>query len=110
MDEPPDAFRIDEDHRDDGTVALRLRGELDLASADVVQQRLDELSAARTPVLLDLDALSFMDSSGLRIVLQAAELGRAGDWPFSLTPGSQQVRDLFASAGITDRLPIVPSA
>jgi anti-sigma B factor antagonist len=109
MDEPPDAFRIDEDHRDDGTVVLRLRGELDLASADVVQQRLDELAAAGTPVLLDLDALSFMDSSGLRIVLQAAETSRAGDWRFSLTAGSAQVRDLFASAGIADRLPIVPA-
>ena len=106
MDQLPDAFRIDEDHRDDGTVVVRLRGEFDLASADAVQQRLDALQAGGQPVLLDLDTLAFMDSSGLRVVLQAVEAARERGWAFTLTPGSPQVRDLFASAGITGRLPI----
>ena len=106
MDEPPDAFRIDEDRSDDAVV-LTLHGELDLASADNVQQRLDALAEAGTPVRLDLDDLRFMDSSGLRVVLQAAETSRETGWVFSMTPGSEQVRTLFASAGITGRLPIV---
>jgi anti-sigma B factor antagonist len=106
MDEPGDAFRIDE-HRTEDAVVLTLHGELDLASADGVQQRLDALAAAHTPVRLDLDGLRFMDSSGLRVVLQAAETSRATGWAFTITPGSEQVRTLFASAGITGRLPIV---
>ena len=101
-----DQLRIEEAH-DEGTVVLTLHGELDLASADGVQRRLDELCAAGTPTRLDLDELAFMDSSGLRVVLQAAESGREGDWRFTLTPGSDQVRQLFASAGVADRLPIV---
>jgi len=101
-------FRIDED-RADSAVVLRLRGDLDLASADAVAQRLDALEAAGEPVVLDVDRLSFMDSSGLRVVLQAAENSRTGSWSFSLTAGSEQVRNLFASAGVTDRLPIVPA-
>lgn len=104
----PDRFAIDES-RDDGVVVLTLRGELDLASADAVQSRLDELAAAGQAARLDLDELAFMDSSGLRVVLQAAERSRTGGWPFSLTAGSEQVRHLFASAGVTDRLPIVPA-
>ena len=107
-DPPTEEFRIEEDRRD-GTVILRLRGELDLASADQVQQRLDALQAAGEPVLLDVDRLLFMDSSGLRVVLQAAENSRRSDWTFTLTAGSEQVRNLFASAGVTDRLPIVPA-
>src|SRR5829696_2467881 len=98
MDEPGDAFRIDE-HRTEDAVVLTLHGELDLASADGVQQRLDVLAAAGTPVRLDLD--------GLRVMLQAAETSRATGWAFTITPGSEQVRTLFASAGITGRLPIV---
>jgi anti-anti-sigma factor len=101
-------FRMDED-RADSAVVLRLRGELDLASADSVAQRLDALEAAGEPVVLDVDRLSFMDSSGLRVVLQAAENSRAGSWSFSLTAGSEQVRNLFSSAGVTERLPIVPA-
>ena len=99
-------FRIDEG-TDDGTVVLTLHGELDLASADEVHRRLDALFGARTPTRLDLDDLAFMDSSGLRVVLQAAESGRTGEWAFTLTPGSQQVRQLFRSAGVAERLPIV---
>ncbi len=102
-----DEFRIEEGRRD-GVIVLRLRGDLDLASADSVAERLDALSAAGEAVLLDLDSLAFMDSSGLRVVLQAAETSRTSGWRFTLTPGSEQVRNLFASAGVTDRLPIEP--
>jgi anti-sigma B factor antagonist len=107
-DAPTEQFRMEE-HRRDGSVVLRLRGELDLASADTVAQRLDALAEAGEAVVLDVDHLSFMDSSGLRVVLQAAEHRRKSGWRFSLTAGSQQVRNLFASAGVTDRLPIVPA-
>jgi two-component system OmpR family sensor kinase len=106
-DDVSEEFRIEEARRN-GTVVLRLRGDLDLASADAVAERLDALSAAGEPVLLDLDNLAFMDSSGLRVVLQAAETSRTSGWRFTLTPGSRQVRNLFASAGVTDRLPIEP--
>jgi two-component system OmpR family sensor kinase len=108
-DDVSEEFRIEEGRRN-GVVVLRLRGDLDLASADAVAERLDALSAAGEPVLLDLDNLAFMDSSGLRVVLQAAETSRTSGWRFTLTPGSQQVRNLFASAGVTDRLPIEPGA
>lgn len=106
-DDGGDHFQLEEGH-DDGTVVLTLRGELDLASVDEVQRRLEALCAAGTPTRLDLDDLDFMDSSGLRVVLQAAELGRDSAWAFALTPGSEQVRQLFRSAGVVERLPIVP--
>jgi anti-anti-sigma factor len=107
-DETSEDFRIEEGRRN-GVVVLRLRGDLDLASADAVSERLEALSAENQPVLLDLDSLTFMDSSGLRVVLQAAENSRTSGWQFKLTPGSEQVRHLFSSAGVTDRLPIEPA-
>jgi anti-sigma B factor antagonist len=106
-DEPISEFTIEE-HRRDGTVVLTLHGELDLASADEVAARLDALRAAGQPALLDLDALDFMDSSGLRMVLNAAEASDASGWAFSLTHGPEQVQRLFESTFVTDRLPIVP--
>lgn len=106
-DEPIVEFRVDE-RREGATVVLTLHGELDLVSAEHVAARLDALRADGTPVLLDLDALDFMDSSGLRMVLNAAEVSDAGDWEFSLTHGPEQVRRLFESTCVTDRLPIVP--
>jgi len=106
-DEPISEFSIEE-RRLDGTVVLTLRGELDLVNAETVATRLDALRAAGQPVLLDLDALDFMDSSGLRVVLNAAEASDASGWPFSVTHGPDQVRRLFESTAVTERLPIVP--
>jgi anti-sigma B factor antagonist len=106
-DEQISEFSIQE-RRLDGTVVLTLRGELDLVNAETVATRLDALRAAGQPVLLDLDALDFMDSSGLRVVLNAAEASDASGWPFSVTHGPDQVRRLFESTGVTERLPIVP--
>jgi len=100
-------FRMEEERRD-ATVVLKLRGELDLASTDALTERLRELRDAGQPALLDLDDLAFMDSSGLRVVLLATEMSRAGGWRFAVTAGSAPVRRLFASAGVTDRLPIEP--
>jgi stage II sporulation protein AA (anti-sigma F factor antagonist) len=99
-----DQFRIDEARREDAIV-LTLHGELDLASADALERRLGELRDAGTPTHLNLDELGFMDSSGLRLVLKAVETGRAAGWAFTLTEGSEQVRQLFTSAGVTGRLP-----
>ena len=105
--EPVSEFGIEEQRRG-GTVVLALRGELDLVSAEQVAARLDALRAAGEPVLLDLDALDFMDSSGLRMVLNAAEASDSSGWGFSLTHGPEQVQRLFESTRVTERLPIVP--
>jgi anti-sigma B factor antagonist len=97
-----------EERRHDGTVVLTLRGDLDLASADVVRARLDELREAGEPALLDIDELDFMDSSGLRLVLDAAAASDKTGWGFSVTHGPEQVQRLFESTAVTERLPIVP--
>jgi anti-anti-sigma factor len=108
-DQPISEFSIDE-HRQDGKVVLTVHGDLDLASADQVGARLAALRAAGQAALLDLDELDFMDSSGLRMVLEAAEASDASGWRFTITPGTQQVQRLFESTRVTDRLPIVPRA
>ena len=105
--EPVREFGIEEERRG-GTVVLALRGELDLVSAEQVSARLEALRAAGEPVLLDIDELDFMDSSGLRMVLNAAEASDSSGWPFSLTHGPEQVRRLFEATRVTERLPIVP--
>jgi anti-sigma B factor antagonist len=108
-DQPISEFRIEENRRD-GAVVLTVHGDLDLVSADEVRARLAALRAAGQAALLDLDELDFMDSSGLRMVLEAAEASDATGWGFSLTAGTEQVQRLFESTRVTARLPIVPRA
>ena len=65
----PPSFEIDVE--DDGTlVVLRLRGELVLASRSVVEDALARHCTGRRALVVDLRELEFMDSSGLRLVIE----------------------------------------
>ncbi len=99
-----DLFEMGE-HRQDGNTVLALSGELDFGTVAQVQQRLAELRDARTPVVLDLDGLTFMDSTGIRLVLTACEDARNAGWSFTVTRGSERVRRVLEAAQVIDRLP-----
>ena len=106
MTETPEPFAIEETRRGE-TAVLVLHGELDLAYADELSARLAELRDRGEPVVLDLDRLEFIDSSGLRVLLQAVQDSRAGDWSFAVTKGSEAVARLLRGAGLEGRLPTV---
>jgi anti-anti-sigma factor len=58
-----------ESSADDGSMCIRLSGEIDLANAAVVE---DQIRAALTPepsaVSVDLTDLTYLDSAGMRIL------------------------------------------
>lgn len=91
--------------REAGRVRVRLRGELDLASAPTLAGRLGELRDRREPVLLDIDGLDFIDMSGLRVLLAAADDGAQDGWVFAITRGSAPVRRLIELAHVDGQLP-----
>jgi anti-anti-sigma factor len=70
---------------------FRLDGELDMATCDDLQQVLQQRA---DPVTLDFSGVSFMDSSGLRTLLEAAKGRQDGDVLVILDPTSQ-VRRVF---------------
>jgi len=70
-----------------------------------VQQRLAELRDAQQPVVLDLDRLTFMDSTGIRLVLTACEDAERTGWSFQVTRGSERVKHVLDAAQVIDRLP-----
>ena len=65
---PPPAFEVRGERRGDAAVLL-LSGEVDVAASGAVRARVDE-SAAGT-LVVDLSAVTFVDSSGLRELLRA---------------------------------------
>jgi anti-anti-sigma factor len=92
--------------RDAGRVRVRLRGELDLAGAPTVSDRLRRLRERGEPVLLDLDELTFIDMSGLRVLLAAAEEASRDGWSLAVTRGSTQVRRLIGLVPLEGQLPL----
>src|SRR5215207_692818 len=63
---PEDIFEMTE-RRDGETAVLALSGELDLATVGTVERRLAELREEGQATVLDLDRLTFMDSTGIRL-------------------------------------------
>jgi len=73
------SFEIRESVDADGVVRIALLGELDIAVADGVEERLREQRDDGDHVRLDLSQLEFIDSSGVRaIVLGLRDARRAG--------------------------------
>jgi anti-anti-sigma factor len=63
------SFEIRESIDDDGAVRVTLIGELDIAVADAVEDRLRQLRDDGRPARIDLSQLDFIDSSGVQTVV-----------------------------------------
>ncbi len=89
----------------DGAVTLILEGELDLASVRELEQQL-ALAQARAParVVVDLRRLAFIDSSGLRTIIQADANARAQGSELVLRPGSDSIQRVFELTGALEVL------
>jgi anti-sigma B factor antagonist len=88
--------------REEGATRLTLRGELDLGTAAQLEAALAE---ANSDVLLDLRGLTFMDSTGVRVLLEAAETGGPG--LRIVPPASGDARVTIDESGIAPLLPLV---
>jgi anti-anti-sigma factor len=80
----------------DGVLCLSLTGELDRWSAPILDDRLARLRAVKSPVRLDLSQLEFIDSTGVRLLIQSVGDARIKGWPFQIERElAPQVLSLF---------------
>lgn len=97
------------EHVVDGTVhTIVLRGELDLATAPLLEEAIGGIDGAGA-VKLDLGALEFIDSTGVRATLAAREHCTRRGVAFTVIPGPKQVQRLFEIVGLLDVLPFEES-
>ncbi|MBK7164198.1 MAG: STAS domain-containing protein [Candidatus Microthrix sp.] len=99
-------FTVAHERSEDGIV-LVLRGELDMTTAPLVEAAVDEAANDGADGLsFDLESVGFIDSSGLRSLLQARQ--RFGDRNDSVTLVSPQraALRLLEVAGVLDHFAI----
>ena len=90
-----------------GGLAIRIRGELDIASAGSLERALARAAAASAVVLLDLRRTSFMDAVALNVVVRTDRQMRACGGRLILVPGTLAVCRLLRVSGMFSRLEIV---
>jgi anti-sigma B factor antagonist len=89
----------------EGRHTLVLTGELDMRTTPEVEEVMVACAASARQLTLDLSRLTFMDSTGLGLVLSAQQLCQASGAEFALVPGTPQVQSVFEVTGLLDRLP-----
>ena len=82
-----------------------LAGELDIATAPQLEQALEPLLAQGNGDLhLDMRGVTFLDSSGLRVVLVASRTATTAGRRLVVDPGEGQVLRVIRLARVEDRL------
>ena len=94
----------------DSTVEVVLMGELDIASAEDALRRVAEAErAAPSLLVIDLSTLTFVDSSGVRVVLVADDHARAAGRRLAIRLGRGPALRVFTALGLVDRFEVLPA-
>jgi anti-anti-sigma factor len=92
----------------DGLALVSLHGELDLSEVPEVDRALKGVEKHRPELLvLDLRGLEFLDSSGLRLVLEADLRSRQDSRKFAVIRGPDSVHRVFLIALLDKRLEFI---
>ena len=101
---PPTELRC-EIARDGSVASVRPFGELDLESVHRVEAALDGLHEEGCGnIVLDLRGLTFMDSTGLRLVIRWDTAARQDGFHFAIVPGQEIVQRVFRLTGMDEHL------
>jgi anti-sigma B factor antagonist len=103
-DASPGSFRTRAEQRPEGIVIVA-EGELDLVGAPVLAASLPTSGAE--PVTLDLAAVGFMDSSGLRALLEARQACLESGRPFRIARPSEAVQRVLELVDLTSTFEVV---
>jgi anti-anti-sigma factor len=105
----PVAFGITVSAQETATT-IALRGEWDLAQALRMRGATsDVLQRSPKCVVLDLTRLSFIDSTGVRGVIELHNRSEQQNVHLVIVPGPRAVQRVFELLGLTELLPFLPS-
>ncbi|HEX6587081.1 MAG TPA: STAS domain-containing protein [Solirubrobacterales bacterium] len=91
-----------------GKYVVCLKGELDLSGSPQLEAALLEAEQSHAKeIVVDLDELTFVDSSGLTVLFRAADRSATNGNKLRITPGRDQVASVLRLTGLDTRLPFL---
>jgi anti-anti-sigma factor len=92
--------------RQEGLAIVSPRGELDMATVGALEQELKQLRRTGVDaIVLDLSGLTFMDSSGIHLIVRWTNEASKDGFQFELEPGPPTVQRIFDLAALEKTLP-----
>lgn len=90
-----------------GWTVVTIHGELDVASAPTLRERLiGMVSEGSTHMVLDLEGLDFLDSTGLGAIISALKRARTNGGDVRLVCTQTRIRRLFEITGLDKAFPL----
>jgi anti-anti-sigma factor len=83
------------------------QGEIDLATVDLVRAAIASGHQPGQTLVVDLRAVGFMDTSGLRLVLELTERAARDGFSLRVVRGPSAVQRVFEVSGLAPKLPFV---
>lgn len=102
----PKSFQVSLDDRG-SVVVVRVRGEVDTATAPQMGQAIDAQLARRRRVVLDLSEVEFMDLHGLAVLMRASRRTRVEGGSFAVERPAPCVLRLFELVRMDGEIRIV---
>ena len=103
-------FRVDEEYSERGVVVLAVAGEVDLHVAPALRERVHRaVDAAGRAVILDLSAVTFVDSMALSVIVGAGKRARARQSQVRLVVSRPEIRRVFEITLLDRVFPLDPS-
>lgn len=89
------------------SILVSLHGELDLATVPEVQRRLTGVAIDRRAVVVDLRGLGFIDSSGIRLLVELQRLATEHRFFLAVLNGGPTVRRALELSGVAAHLNLI---
>jgi anti-anti-sigma factor len=103
-------FQIEVD-QDQASATVTVAGDIDLATIGRLEHARDRaLAASPSRVVIDLRDVRFIDSSGLKFLLETDRLSRTGGWTLQLVKPGETAMRVFTLTGVDKHLPFVDGA
>lgn len=99
-----ESFAVDVAESDPHRYVVAVHGELDLATAERLWTALEPLITADATVVVDGTEMTFLDSSGLRVLLLAGNRALAESATFRLVAPQPAVQRVLSLAGVGTHL------
>jgi anti-sigma B factor antagonist len=96
-------------HEQGTTTTIELVGECDLAHRQDLRATIRRVLADQPErLVLDLTRLSFIDSSGIHIIIELSQRAARTQCQLLICPGPPAVQRVFELCGLSTRLPFLP--
>lgn len=103
----PSQFEIQSELTDQGAT-VSISGELDLATVPRLRQEIQTtLKQGTSQIVLELSNLTFIDSSGLGLLIELNNRSLNEDWELRLTRPPARAFSVFSITGVDANLPFI---